>query len=156
MHRLMLHALLALTLVLCALPAQAEGKRAEEKRAKVEQRLKQVTAKILRQEVGLDDQKADEVMKVLVKHQVERRTLQQQHRQHRKAIGELLQSDSSDEAQYKKSIDGFRTTQKKLNGLRDREMDEIAKLITPKQQAKLFRALERMRRKLARRQRGPD
>lgn len=156
MRRRVLQTLVTLLLVLCAWPVQAQGKRADEKRAKVEQRLKQVTSRILRQEVGLDDKKSDEVLRVLEKHHAERRKLQQQHRQHRKEIGELLQADSADDAQYKKSIDGFRSTQKKLNALRDREMDEIAKLITPKQQAKLFRALERMRKKLARRQRGPD
>lgn len=148
--------LFALSLVLFVLPARAEGKPADDKRAKVEQRQRQVVAKVLRQEVGLEEKKADAVMKILAKHQPERSKLQAQHRQHRRDLRDLLQSDSADEAQYKKGIDGFRSTQKKLNALRDQEMDEIAKLISPKQQAKLFAALERLRKKLGRRGQGRD
>jgi Spy/CpxP family protein refolding chaperone len=148
--------LIALSLVLFVLPAQAEGKKGDDKRAKVEQRQKQVVSKVLRQEVGLDEKKSEAVMKILAKHQTERSKLQTQHRQYRRDLRDLLQSDSSDEARYKKGVDGFRSTQKKLNALRDQEMDEIARLISPKEQAKLFAALERLRKKLGRRQRGPD
>lgn len=143
---------LLLALFAVASPARAEGK-AEDKRAKVEQRLKQLRTRILRQEVGLDEKKADEVQKVLLKYEPERRKIQKQHREHRKELRDLLQSDSSDDAAYKKSIEGFRSTQKKLAALRDKEMDEVQKLITPKQQAKLYAALERLRKKLARRER---
>lgn len=156
MTRVLVQCLLALALVFAALPARAEGKDAEDKRARVEQRLKQLRAKILRQQVGLDEKKAEEVQKVLLKYEPERRKVQRQHQEHRRALRDLLQNDSNDDAAYKKSIDGFRATQKKLNALRDKEMDEVAKLITPKQQAKLYAALERLRKKIARRGRDAD
>jgi Spy/CpxP family protein refolding chaperone len=156
MGRVMLRALLVLAVLLAALPALAENKGRNDRRARVEKRIQQLRTRVLKQEVGLDDKKADEVQKVLVKHHAERQKLQREHRQHRKDLRDLLQSDSNDEARYKKSIEGFRSTQKKLNALRDREMDEIQKLVTSKQQAKLYAAMERLRRKLARRARGGD
>lgn len=156
MTRALMQCLLALALLVAAVPASAQGKGAEDKRAKVAQRLKQLRAKVLRQEVGLDEKKAEAAQKVLLKYEPERRKLQRQHQEHRRELRDLLQSDSNDDAAYKKSIDGFRSTQKKLNALRDKEMDEIAKLITPKQQAKLYAALERLRKKIARRGRDGD
>lgn len=156
MTRVLIQSLLALSLILAALPASAQGRGGEDKRAKVEQRLKQLRTRILRQEVGLDEKKAEEVQKILLKYEPERRKLQRQHQEHRRELRALLQSDSNDDAAYKKSIDGFRSTQKKLNALRDKEMDEVAKSITPKQQAKLYAALERLRKKVARRGRDGD
>lgn len=156
MSRVLSSVVLSLALLLAAMPARAENKGGEDKRAKVEQRLKQLRNRILRQEVGLDEKKADEVQKVLLKYEPERRKLQRQHRQHRSELRDLLQADSNDDAAYKKSIEGFRSTQKKLNALRDKEMDEIAKLVTPKQQAKLYAALERLRKRMARRGRDAD
>jgi len=156
MRQLFSHLLLVLAICAVALPARAEGKGDEDKRARVEQRMKQVRNKVLRQHVGLDDKKADEVLKVLAKYEPERRKLQRQQQEHRRALRDLLQADSNDDAEYKKQIDGFRSAQKKLSALRDKETDEVAKLITPKQQAKLYGALERLRKKLARRGRPSD
>ncbi|MBK7584195.1 MAG: periplasmic heavy metal sensor [Myxococcales bacterium] len=150
MHRMLVQCVLALVLLFAVSPVHAEGKAAEEKRAKVQQRLKQLKTRVLRQEVGLDEKKADQVQKILTKYEPERVKLQRQHRDYRRALRDLLKADSNDDAEYKKNIEGFRSTQKKLNAVRDKEMDEVAKLITPKQQAKLYAAVERLRRKFAR------
>jgi len=136
--------------------AHARGDDVKEKRAKVEQRVKQLRTRVLRQEVGLDATKAEAVEKLLVSHEGERRKLQRAQREHRRELRELLQHDSSDDAAFKKHVDAFRVNQKKLAALNEREMDEIAKLITPKQQAKLFAAIQRLRRRMAARPAGKD
>ncbi len=127
-----------------------EPKSPEAKRARVQARLKQVRTRILKQEVGLDDKKVAEVEKIFDKYEPERRKLIKQQREQRLALKELLKQNSDDEAAYKKALESFRATQKKLKALTDRELDELSKQLTHKQQAKLFAALQRLRKKLAR------
>ena len=60
----------------------------------------------------------------------------------------LLKADSNDQQAYKDAIKGYRDADKKLRAVRDKEFDEIAKLITPKEQAKLVVALRKMQAKI--------
>jgi hypothetical protein len=45
----------------------------------------------------------------------------------------------------------LREAEKQKQSLREREMEELGKLLTPKQQAKLMRATHRLKRQLAHR-----
>jgi hypothetical protein len=141
--------LMAFALSLVVRSASAEPD--EDKRAKVEARRKELMDRILKREVGLDDKKAEVVEKLLVKHQEERKRLQRDQREHRQALKKLLADKSEDEDAYKKAVDGFRASQKRLQAQRERELDELAKVLKPREQAKLFAALQRLRKKLARR-----
>lgn len=155
---------LGLALACVAPAAQAQGKAPaasasgkegpktpEEKQARVKARIKQVRRRILKQEVGLDDKKAEEVEKVFDKYEPERQKLNKQLREQRIALRDLLKENSDDQAAYKKALEAFRATQKKLKAVTDREVEEISKLLTPKQQAKLMAALQRLRKRLAKR-----
>jgi Spy/CpxP family protein refolding chaperone len=152
LRRLLSVLLLALSLAFVTNSAFAQPN--EDKRAKVEARRKELIDRILRREVGLDEKKADAVEKLLVKHQAERKRLQKEQREQRQTIKKLLADKSEDEDAYKKAVDGFRATQKKLQGVRESELDDLAKILTPREQAKLFAALQRLKKKLARR--GPN
>ena len=146
-----LFAVLAMALLLSFMTRSASAQPDEDKRAKVEARRKELMDRILQRDVGLDPKKADAVEKVLLKHQNERKRLQRELREQRQTLKRLLADKSEDEQAYKKAVDGFRATQKKLQGLREKELDDLAKVLTPREQAKLFASLQRLRKKLARR-----
>ena len=119
-----------------------------QKRAEIEQRLKQLRHDLLRKEVGLDENKAITVERTLDKYLAEKKKLKEQAITHRRALRKLLDSDSNDQAAYTNAIRGLREAEKQKHALREREIDELAKLLTPKQQAKLMRATHRMKRQL--------
>jgi Spy/CpxP family protein refolding chaperone len=141
--------LLPLALVLTlATPAFAQGAPPAGKRAQVEARMKQIRARMLRVEVGLAEAKAKQVEAILDKYKTERKALRQKAQAHRRAIGELLRKDSNDQSAYAREIKALRETQRKLQALRDKEIDELQKVLTPKQQAKLGMEMQRMRRRM--------
>jgi Spy/CpxP family protein refolding chaperone len=129
--------------------AAPEDKR-EDKRAKVEQRLKQARHDVLRKEVGLDEAKAKAVEAVLDKYNAERKQLKGEVRGQREALKKLLDQNSNDDGAYTKALKALRESQKKLANIQDREIDELQKMLTPKQQAKFVRALQRFRQQLKR------
>jgi Spy/CpxP family protein refolding chaperone len=143
----------ALCLSLCPAPAFAQPKKNADRKAKIEARRAQVRARVLR-EVGIDEAKGKQVEKVLLKYEPERQKQLKAQRSQRKALRDLLRADSNDEAAYKKALDGLRAAQKKIYSVREKELDELGKLLTAKQQAKLFATLQRIRRQFARKRGG--
>lgn len=134
-----------------AAPAFAQGKGGApppDKRAQVEQRMKQVLHKVLRDRVGLDEKKATAVEKILEKNAKTERTLRQEQRKHRQELRALLKADSNDQAAYKRAITGLRASQKKLQAIHEQELDQVGRILTPKEQAKFLVAVTRMRQKL--------
>jgi len=146
-----LAALLAtVSLLLAPTPAFAEPKQAGDKKAKIEERRAKVRARVLK-EVGIDEAKGKQVEKVLLKYEPERQKQLKAQREYRNTLRDLLRQDSNDDAAYKKALDGLRSAQKKLFTAREKELDELGKLLTAKQQAKLFATLQHMRRQFGRR-----
>jgi Spy/CpxP family protein refolding chaperone len=129
--------------------ASAQPAKDKDKRAKVEERLEKLRERVLKKDVGLDDKKAKAVGEILTRYAGERRKIQKDQREYRRALQKLVQSDSNDQDAYKKALKSFREGRKKLQGLEDRQLDDVAKLLTPKEQVKLVSALQRFRRKLA-------
>ena len=67
----------------------------------------------------------------------------------------MLELDSNDQAAYAKSIRTLLDARQKLHELQRKQADELAKVLTPKQQAKLARAIGETRQKMrGRRGRG--
>ncbi|MEB2310852.1 MAG: periplasmic heavy metal sensor [Sorangiineae bacterium] len=120
------------------------------KRAQVEERMREVRKRILRDRVGLDEKKALAVEKVLDKNVAAERAARQEERKHRKEIERLLASDSNDQAAYAKALAGLRASEKRLAAMRQNELDEVAKLLTPKEQAKFVTALRKTGQRLGR------
>jgi Spy/CpxP family protein refolding chaperone len=140
---------LACLVALSSVGTVASAQPAKEKRAKVEQRLEKLRERVLKKDVGLDDKKAAAVGAILARHATERRKIQKDQRDHRRTLQKLVQSDSNDQDAYKKALKSFRDGRKKLQALEDRQLDDVAKILTPKEQVKLVAALQRFRRKLA-------
>lgn len=144
--------LIRLLPIVCALglvsaPAWAQGG-PQEKRAEVESRIKQIRARVLRQEVGLTEEKARKVEAIMDRFQAERRPLREKIRAHRQAIARLLQADSNDQAAYSREIAGLRDAHRKLQASREHELDELQRILSPKEQAKTAAAVQKMRRKI--------
>lgn len=133
-----------------ALAQPAPGGRRADKRAQVEERMREVRKRMLRDRVGLDEKKALAVEKVLDKNAGAERVARQEERKYREEIERLLAADSSDQAAYAKALAGLRASEKKLAAMRQSELDEVAKLLTPKEQAKFVTALRRMGQRLGR------
>jgi Spy/CpxP family protein refolding chaperone len=137
----------ALVLSLAA-PAFAQAKSAAGQRAQIAQRLERIRGEILRKRVGLDEQKARAVERILDSHETERRRLGRAARTQRRALAALLKQDSNDQAAYARAIQGLRGAEIQQQALKQREFSQIARLITPKQQAKLLIALRQMQTRL--------
>lgn len=150
--RFVLPAALAVTVAAPAVarpgqPGAAAQSRAA-KRARIEARLKQIRGAILRKRVGLDEKRAKQVENILDRYKPQRQALQKKLRTHRQAIGRLLKADSNDQNAYRREIAGWRSARRQLDALRVREINDVSRLLTPKQQAKLAVALRRMQRRL--------
>jgi Spy/CpxP family protein refolding chaperone len=136
-------------------PAHAEPAN-EDKRAKVEERLEKLRERVLKKELKLDNKRADAVSEILTRYFKERRKLMETQRENRQKLRKLIRSDSNDQEAYRKAIKNFRDGRKKLQALEDKQLDEVAKILTPKEQTKLVAALQRLRRKLAKKMANRD
>lgn len=147
---------LACLLAISSVGTLASAQPAQDKRAKVEQRLEKLRERVLKNDVGLDDKKAAAVGAILTRHATERRKIQKNQREYRRMLQKLVQSDSNDQDAYKKALKSFRDGRKKLQALEDTQLDDVAKILTPKEQVKLVAALQKFRRKLAKKMGNRD
>ena len=124
---------------------------------RIVQRMKRLRDEILRYDVGLDNAKAAKVKQILSKLDPQRRKLHGKKRMATRALRRLIRSDSNDQAAFKRAIADLIQSRTALAALRKKQFMTLQKLLTPKQQAKLFVALKRMKRRIQRamRQLGP-
>lgn len=147
---------LAVALTCATVPALAEPRQPEDKQAEIEARMKTVLGRLLRREVGLDEERATRVEKALEPFAAERRSLRGELKRARQALRELLRKDSDDQAAYTKALDQYRSAQRKLTALRDREFEAVRRHLTPKQQARYLQALRQVHQRLKRALRDYD
>ncbi len=114
---------------------------------KARQRLGKLRRRVLRKKVGLSDAKIEQVVTVLEGRQTQRRALERQVRASRRAIGELFKTDSQDQRAYAEHLDTLQQAHRGLASLRDEQVTELRQVLEPKQQAKLFRAMEIVKRR---------
>lgn len=142
-------ALVATVVVTVSMPADPQpGKKIERQGHK---RLERLRERILRKKVGLSDDKVDEVVALFQAQEAERGRLEKEMRASRRALGELLRSDSDDQAAYQTELTRLREAHQSLDGLREKQLAELATILEPKEQAKLLRAMELVRRRFERR-----
>jgi Spy/CpxP family protein refolding chaperone len=136
--------LVPIALLACA-PAMAAPTTPGPSGAPMEQRFQKVRSRVLREKVGLAEEKARKVEVILDRYAPERKRLTQELRQGRQKLRALLTLDSQDQAAYRSALDQVRTNRKALQDLMERAFGEIAKELTPKEQGKLFLALDELR-----------
>lgn len=162
--------LFAVTLgVACAKPALAEPPRARPAPAKPaapppaaapaaaagsSQPIPPWRARMLKEEVGLDEKTAASVERILSKYRPERQAASETAETERRKLNALLELDSNDQAAYARSIRAFLDARQKLVELHRKQAEELGKVLTPKQQAKLARAIGETREIIRRKGRG--
>jgi hypothetical protein len=129
-----------------ATPAHAES--TAQKRAEISQHLRGALAQALRKDVGLDEKKASEVERTLDKYRPQREKIEGEMHQQQKTLRALLDLDSNDQPAYQKALAALRDAEQKLAALKDQEFDELSKELTPKQQAKLAKAVKQLEQRL--------
>lgn len=114
-------------------------------RAAMEQRMDKARARLLRNKVGLSEEKARKVEAVLDKYAPERKRLVASMREARQKLRALVTLKSDDQAAYRTNLEQLRTSRKALMDLMDKAFTELSKDLTPKEQARLFLALDKLR-----------
>jgi Spy/CpxP family protein refolding chaperone len=110
-------------------------------------------ARMLKEEVGLDEKTAAAVERILSKYRPERQAASETVQSERRKLNALLELDSNDQAAYARSIRAFLDARQKLHDLQKKQAEELGKVLTPKQQAKLARAIGETRENI--RRKGP-
>lgn len=146
---------LALPLTLLALPALAQPTRPPVTRPPVRPAVSAPAsaaapgtasrAQVLRRQVGLSDERASKVEKVLDKMAPERDKVQGDIREARKTLATLLHSKSKDQKAYGRALDQLYRGHRTLQAIRDREYEALKQVLEPREQALMLRALERAR-----------
>ena len=108
-----------------------------------------VRARVLRRQVGLNEERASKVEKVLDKIAPERSKVQSDIREARKTLASLLHSKSQDQKAYGRALDRLYRGHRALQAIRDREYEALKQVLEPREQALMLRALERARAKAA-------
>jgi hypothetical protein len=122
----------------------------------MQQKLMRLRSRVLREKVGLSDEKASKVEAILDRYAPERRRIGLKIRDGRQKLKALLVLNSEDQVAYKSALDEVRTNRQALQGLMERAFNDIATQLTPKEQARLFLALQDLRVKAAPRRRFRD
>lgn len=118
-------------------------------------RMKAHFAEVLRKDVGLQEERAQQVEAIFARQHKGARALHESMRGHREALRALLEADSNDQAAYAKALDGIEKSRESMRVHRKAGLDEARKLLSPKEQAKLLRAMHQGRRKMMERGFGP-
>ena len=114
---------------------------------RIAERMKQLRKRILEDEIGLDAQRAAKVSKILESFDATRRKARQRAKQARRALRQLVRSDSDDQEAFRAAIDEMQAANKATQVVRVQQFTALKKLLTPKQQAKLLLALGRLKKR---------
>lgn len=125
-------------------PGGPGGPGGEHHRAQMQQKMKEMRAQLLRREAGLDEASAQKAEKVLDGFDAERQKGHRDVGEARRGLAELAQSDSKDEGAYKKALDALVAANRAQQDLRGRELDELRKVLSQRETAKVILSLERM------------
>ncbi len=134
-------------------PAFEEGPGGGARAQQAEAARKRLEERVLRKWVGLEGDALERARAVLAKHAEEKARLRKQMRRAMRKMRGLLMAEVDDDAAYRKAVDAFRDAAQKLQAIRQQEFDELAKILTPRQQARLLLALGKLARE--RRHRPP-
>lgn len=90
---------------------------------------------------GVDAVRARRVAKILAGFDSQRSAARAEMKTHRQALRQLIASKSTDETAYRRALDGMRAAKAKLDSVQDRQVEAVAKVLKPSEQAKLLAQL---------------
>jgi hypothetical protein len=127
---------------------ERRGKGEAEGRKQLEERLARIRRSVLKEEVGLDDATITKVEQGLARLADARRQAHEARQVLERELRQLLQAGSNDQAAYAKALAKLAANEATLAKLRQGEVDELAKHLTPKQQAQARAGFLRAQRQL--------
>ena len=142
---------------ICAFATEALAQpRAEAKGppAAAKQRLQKIRARVLRRKVGLSDEKAKKVEEIFRKHNSAQKKAQKQMREGQKELRRLFRADSDDQKAYDAALTKMHKAQRATQKMRDKQFGALKKVLTPKEQAKLLRAMRKVQQHMRRARAG--
>jgi hypothetical protein len=101
---------------------------------------------VLSREAGFDDRTIERLEAILERSQTAREALHRTEREHHRALKQLTESQSRDEAAFDRAVSGLLQTRRQLQTLRDEEVAAMRKELKPSQQARLLLALPKVMR----------
>ena len=127
--------------------ARGDGDGHRKPHPEMHKRMIKKRGKLLQRHLDLSEEKLQEVETILQNYDPQRGDLHKEKRAAHQNMRDLLQNDSNDQAAYKESLDQLRKAQEGLQRLRRAEMAELAQVLDPKEQARLFLALKKMKKR---------
>jgi Spy/CpxP family protein refolding chaperone len=123
-------------------------------------RLAKLRGRLLRSKLGLSEDKATKVEAILDKYQPEHAEVQRDTMHARQTLRQLFREDSNDQDAYAAALTKLEQATTKGMQLKQQQFGELKKVLTPKEQAKLLHAMQKLRQHIAKRrgargQRGP-
>ena len=112
------------------------------------EKMTKMRARLLRDRLGVDVVIVGQIEEILRTYDPQRHELHKKKHLAHQTIRELLHNDSNDQAAFERVLADMRAAHVGLSKLRTEEMDRLAEILTPKQQAKLALAFKRMKQKM--------
>ncbi len=92
---------------------------------------------------GFDTATVQKVQQIHQTYRKERQSIKRQTQTHRQRISQLLKAKSNDQNSYRTALTGLKNARAQMKASKDREMAELERILTPKQQALLIRGSKR-------------
>lgn len=109
------------------------------------EKVKHLRGKLLRGKVGLDDARAAQVEEILDANREDHRALRQEVRAQTRALRALVESDSDDQSAYAEAIAALKAAKDDMRALRAAKHDQLAELLSPREQATLMLTMKRVK-----------
>jgi len=119
--------------------------------AQVHLKVIELRGRLLREMVGLPQERAVEVETILKSFDDEHRTYSTMLEMARKTMRRLVREKSDDDAALARSVEDVRQGHDYLHQVRDKQFRAMQKVLTPKEQAVFFESLGKLRHEVRRR-----
>jgi len=114
------------------------------------ERHREMRGRLLREKVGLSDEKVVQVQAILDDFRSKQRALKGEMRVQKESIRALLEADSEDQAAYRDALDSIQSIGKQMSALKEGRFEGLGEVLTPKEQAQVMGAIHRARRHMRR------
>lgn len=122
---------------------------APERRQALEQRVRQRTASVVQQQLGLNAEQMRRLAEVNREMEGQRRSLNQQERDIRVGLrGEVMRGDSANQDRVARAVDQLLDVQRRRIELLSREQRALAAFMTPTQRARYLAIQDQVRRRM--------
>lgn len=120
----------------------------------MKQRIEKMRSKLLRNRVGLSEERARKVEQVFERFEPTHKKVRKQLRMAKKSLRELIRSNSQDNAAYDKALEDMRNARIGMDNFHDQINGALKVEMNGRERAILFMAMKRMQQRIKQRMRG--